>query len=39
LYSAIQDVGEGIKVADVKDPFGNLFGLIYNPHFDKAAVR
>ncbi len=29
----VQDVGEGIKVATVKDPFGNLFGIIENPHF------
>lgn len=28
-----QDVGEGIKVATVTDPFGNLIGLIENPHF------
>jgi predicted enzyme related to lactoylglutathione lyase len=28
-----QDVGEGIKVATVADPFGNLIGLIENPHF------
>jgi lactoylglutathione lyase len=27
------DVGGGIKVAMVKDPWGNLFGIIYNPHF------
>lgn len=27
------DVGEGIKVATVADPFGNLIGLIENPHF------
>ena len=27
------DVGEGIKVATVTDPFGNLIGLIENPHF------
>ena len=32
---AIQDVGEGIKVASVKDPFGNVFGIIENPHFGK----
>ncbi len=38
-HSAIQDVGEGIKVAELKDPFGNLFGLILNPHFDVATVR
>ena len=29
----IQDVGEGIKVATVKDPFGNVFGIIQNPNF------
>ena len=30
---AVQDVGEGIKVATVLDPFGNVFGIIENPHF------
>ena len=29
----VQDVGSGIKVASVKDPFGNIFGVIENPHF------
>lgn len=29
----VQDVGGGIKVAAVKDPFGNVFGIIENPHF------
>jgi predicted enzyme related to lactoylglutathione lyase len=29
----VQDVGEGIKVATVSDPFGNPIGLIENPHF------
>ena len=29
----VQDVGEGIKVATVTDPFGNRIGLIENPHF------
>jgi len=29
----VQDVGEGIKVATVFDPFGNIFGIIENPHF------
>jgi predicted enzyme related to lactoylglutathione lyase len=37
--NAIQDVGEGIKVAVVTDPFGNQFGVIQNPHFDRNAVR
>lgn len=31
--SDVQEVGEGIKVATVADPFGNLIGLIENPHF------
>ena len=30
---APQDVGDRIKVATVADPFGNLIGLIENPHF------
>lgn len=34
-----KDVGDGILVADVRDPFGNRLGLIQNPHFDPAAVR
>src|SRR5262245_35548191 len=29
-----QDVGGGITCASVLDPFGNIFGLIHNPHFD-----
>lgn len=31
------DVGEGILVAAVADPFGNLLGLIENPHFPNQA--
>ena len=27
------NVGGEIITATVKDPFGNLIGLIYNPHF------
>ncbi|HRC02826.1 MAG TPA: VOC family protein [Niabella sp.] len=27
------NVGEEIWTATVKDPFGNVIGLIYNPHF------
>jgi lactoylglutathione lyase len=26
------DVGDGIKVAQIADPFGNIIGLIFNPH-------
>ena len=29
----VQEVGEGIRVASVLDPFGNVFGIIENPHF------
>lgn len=32
-HESVQDVGEGIKVASVKDPFGNIFGVIENPNF------
>ena len=31
--SAPKDVGGGIVVAEVKDPFGNIIGIIKNPHF------
>lgn len=31
--AAPHDVGEGIKLTTVRDPFGNLVGLIENPHF------
>jgi predicted enzyme related to lactoylglutathione lyase len=31
------DVGEGILVAAVADPFGNVIGLIQNPHFPNEA--
>lgn len=32
-HESVQDVGGGIKVASVKDPFGNVLGIIENPHF------
>ncbi len=32
----IQDVGEGIRIGAVRDPFGNLLGVIENPHFKLA---
>jgi predicted enzyme related to lactoylglutathione lyase len=35
----IVEVGDGIKVAAVTDPFGNRFGLIENPHFRSGAVK
>jgi len=36
LVANVQDVGGDIKVATVADPFGNLIGLIENPHFKLA---
>ena len=35
----LNEVGGGIKVAAVADPFGNTFAIIENPHFDVAKVR
>jgi predicted enzyme related to lactoylglutathione lyase len=31
--SAVRDVGGGILVGSVLDPFGNVLGIIENPHF------
>ncbi len=33
MVSDVQDVGENIKVATIRDPFGNILGLIENPNF------
>jgi predicted enzyme related to lactoylglutathione lyase len=33
LHGAVQDVGGGVRVATVKDPFGNVLGIIENPSF------
>ena len=32
-HSGPREVGGGIIVAAVKDPWGNVFGIIENPHF------
>ena len=39
VHEAAKDVGGGIKVASVRDPFGNLFSIIENPHFKLDEVR
>ena len=31
--TSVQEVGDSIRVATVCDPFGNIFGLLENPHF------
>ncbi|HET7042939.1 MAG TPA: hypothetical protein VFI13_13050, partial [Gemmatimonadales bacterium] len=35
IVDEAKEVGEGIKVATLADPWGNLIGLIENPHFGK----
>jgi predicted enzyme related to lactoylglutathione lyase len=37
--SDVMDVGEGILVATVVDPWGNIFGIIENPNFKLQDVR
>ena len=32
LRTNVVDVGEGIRMATVLDPFGNIFGIIEKPH-------
>ena len=32
-FGAVNDVGGGIRVGVVTDPYGNALGLIENPHF------
>ena len=38
VLEPITEVGEGIKVGAVTDPFGNRFGIIENPVFDASKV-
>jgi predicted enzyme related to lactoylglutathione lyase len=38
IVEAVHEVGGGIRVALVNDPFGNVIGLIENPHFTSTAV-
>ncbi len=39
VTEGVKDVGEGIRVATVTDPFGNPFGVIENPHFSTERVQ
>ena len=38
-HEEVRDVGGGIRVATVRDPFGNVFGIIEHPQFSMANVR
>lgn len=37
VLEPVTDVGAGIKVAAVKDPFGNRFGIIENANFKASG--
>ena len=39
VAAPLQEVGEGIKVAAISDPWGNRVGLIENPHFSLPDKR
>jgi predicted enzyme related to lactoylglutathione lyase len=39
IIDPAHQVGEGIIVGSVSDPFGNSFGVIQNPHFSREKVR
>jgi predicted enzyme related to lactoylglutathione lyase len=39
LHEDVKDVGGDIKVASVLDPFGNVLGIIENPHFKASEVK
>src|SRR5262245_43596186 len=39
VHEDVHDVGGGILVGAVRDPFGNLFGIIQNPHFKREDVQ
>lgn len=32
-HEPIQDVGGGVKIGAVRDPYGNVLGVVENPHF------
>ena len=35
----LQDVGGGVKIGSVRDPFGNVFGVVENPVFRYVPPR
>jgi len=35
----VRDVGDGIRVAKVRDPAGSIIGIIENPHFAIVEVQ
>lgn len=39
VVAPVTDVGDGIRIATLGDPFGNVLGLIQNPLFNLTQVR
>lgn len=37
-HGDVENVGESIRVATVEDPFGNVVGIIENPHFERPET-
>ena len=37
-HEAVQDVGGDILIGAVRDPFGNVFGIIQNPSFSTGSA-
>jgi lactoylglutathione lyase len=35
----VQDVGGGLLAGEVRDPFGNVIGIIYNPQFKPGEAK
>jgi predicted enzyme related to lactoylglutathione lyase len=35
----VQDVGGGLLAGEVRDPFGNVLGIIYNPQFKPGEAK
>jgi predicted enzyme related to lactoylglutathione lyase len=38
-FEPVKDVGGGVKIGSVRDPFGNVFGVVENPQFHFTAPR
>jgi predicted enzyme related to lactoylglutathione lyase len=34
-HQPVKEVGQGIRTGTVLDPWGNVFGVIHNPHFKR----
>ncbi len=38
-HAPVQDVGDGIRLGSVRDPSGNILGVIFNSHFQQPPER